>query len=434
MLFPPPDGPDQGHAFSRPDVEAEAVEGPDVRPPRIGEADAFERHRPPRRLRQDSRRGRGDEGGPRVEDLGDPRHGPGALLHVAPGLAERAGAARREHRQKHELQERPRRHPAGDEGREGGAPQNEGDAPEHEDGHQRGHHRPGADPGPRLPERRLHRLAELQGDALLLAERLHGLEPIEVFAREADGGGEPRLGPLRQPPHPASDHEQRRHDQQRQKGHEAGQGGADDDHNRQGDRHRQQVPDRHRRRGPDQALDHRQVARHPREDLAGPGPGEEGLIQRHHVGEQGGPQVGDHPFSEPVDEVEPRRGGEGQDDDHRAQQQEIAPDQGRGVRGDAPVGEPAQGEGQADRRRGRDEQRDGPDEAVPRACAKEGAQPRQRRQIAPPPALDIGRHCGRHAYSCLFPAGSCIAPVQSNPPRWRVFCLATKRQIGPSTP
>ena len=49
-------------------------------------------------------RGRGDAG-PRGQQLGDPLHGAGGLLHVAPALAQRAHRARRHHRQQGELDE-----------------------------------------------------------------------------------------------------------------------------------------------------------------------------------------------------------------------------------------------------------------------------------------------------------------------------------------
>ena len=76
-------------------------------PAGIGEGHALEA--PPRRAAGCGRASGwagGAIAGPRVEQLADPLHGAGGLLHVAPGLAQRADRARGHHRQEGELEER----------------------------------------------------------------------------------------------------------------------------------------------------------------------------------------------------------------------------------------------------------------------------------------------------------------------------------------
>ena len=100
-------------------------------------------------------------------------------------------------------------------------PEDQAEAAEQGDHHQRRHQRPRRDPLHRGAEGRLHRLGEPPGGIGLAPEGLHGVQPVQRLAGEDHRHGELLLGPGRKAPHPPP-HQEERHDHRRAQQHDEG--------------------------------------------------------------------------------------------------------------------------------------------------------------------------------------------------------------------
>ena len=189
------------------------VERQSVGPRRISKADVLEGDIPAHPCRERQRLGWSRDRRPRLQQLGQPLHGPGGALHLAPHLGQCGRRGAHDRCIDEELAQLPPGHVVR-QYRVGAQPQHIGDATEYQHGTDAGQcraHARAADGGDKA-------VLHCRGIALALQflerERLYRLYGVERFIDQAAGVGDPVLGSARQASHPAAHHDHR-HDHYR---------------------------------------------------------------------------------------------------------------------------------------------------------------------------------------------------------------------------
>ena len=155
---------------------------------------------------------------------------------------------------------------------------------------------------------------------------LHGSDGADQFGGIGAGVGQRILRVARQPPHPASERDQRNHDHRDRQQHEQRKLRARDHHHGGGADEQHQIAQRDRHRRADRRLDLGGVGGEPRHQFAAAGGIEERRRQRDQMREHVAPEIRNDALADRHDQIEPRRAGAGQHRDDRDHHAEIAVD------------------------------------------------------------------------------------------------------------
>ena len=213
---------------------------------------------------------------------------------------------------------------------------------------------------------------------------LHGPDRADQLGRIGGGIGERILRAARQPPHPASERDQRHHDQRNREQHEAGELRARHHHHRGGAEEQHQVAQRDRDGGADRGLDLGGVGGEPRDQLARARGIEEGRRQREQMREHVAAQIGDDALADGHDEVVARGAGEREHGDDRDHHAEIAVDHRDAVRRQAEIDHPPHRDRHQQRGQRGNRQRDQREHGAAAVARDIGPEREQRPQLGAP--------------------------------------------------
>jgi hypothetical protein len=264
--------------------------------------------------------------------------------------------------------------------RSGAEPQDAGDAGDHEEHGHGGEHRARHHALAGGVEGALHVATVALGGGLLVRERLHGAHGAQALRRVGGRIRERVLRPPRQPPHPASERDQRHHDDGDGEQHQQRQPGAGHDHHDERAREHDGAAQRLAHRGAGDRLDLRGVGGEAAHHLAGMRALEEGGAEAGDVAEHVGAHVGDDALAEPVDVVEAGGAGQRQHQADYHQHREVAIDEHAVLRGEAQVDDAADGEWDGQHRHRRDQERAAGERQLARVAHQVGLERQQRAQ------------------------------------------------------
>ena len=317
---------DDGDRLARRHAQGELVERMGVRPGGIGEGHGLERDLTLGRDRQRLRIVRRADLRHLGQEFAQALGGACGLAYFTPDLGKLSHGASREQGIENELAKAATGHLARNDG--GCAePQHRGDRCDDEKNGHGGQASAGLEAAACAFEGLLDGTAEAARDRSLVGECLHGADGNEVLAGVGGGFGQRVLCFTRQAAHDAPITDQRQHDRGYREQHHRRQA-------RTGHEHHDQRADQHdgvaqclAEGGARGCLDLCRVGGEAAHHLAGMGALEESRSQVRQVLEHICTQIGDDAFAQPVDEVEARGAGNGQDRSDDDQHAEILVDE-----------------------------------------------------------------------------------------------------------
>ena len=183
-----PGGADQGHRFTRADMQVDPLQHRRLRALRIMEVDVAQLQLAAHRGWQRHGRGRGMDGDRLCQQLADPAHAAGSALQLVPDFGQGADRAAADHRKHHELAQCTGAHLASGHC-VGAVPQHQHDGAKNQHDGRGGDHGLGADPPPGGGQRRVQGLPVAALLVVFARIGLYRADRPQPFAGAAGGSG-----------------------------------------------------------------------------------------------------------------------------------------------------------------------------------------------------------------------------------------------------